>query len=132
MYIKVTAAFQSDEQPDFEGMGLKATEDDFDNCIWDFLWIDYQSIITMNINDAGYTNVDLLNGQRWSVKESPSKVKELCNQERLDKSIGESHSFVSFSGKDSIYIVHVNGKKVYSSKDRRDAYLFLAQLNQNA
>lgn len=78
MFIKLTAAFQSDDQPDFEGMGLKATESDFDTCIWDYLWIEYQSIITMNVNNAGYTNVDLLNGQRWSVKETPEDIAHQC------------------------------------------------------
>lgn len=78
MYITLTAAFQSEEQPDFESLGITPSEEDFEDVFWDDLDIMYDGIAAMNENSAGNTNIYLFNGQKWTVKEPREQIKRLC------------------------------------------------------
>lgn len=78
MFIKLTAAFRAEGQPDFEELGIKPATDDFDDSDWEPLFIHHDYIATMNVNDMGNTNVSLITGVIWSVKESPEEIAILC------------------------------------------------------
>lgn len=78
MYIKLTAAFQSEDQPDYEGLGIEPKDEDFENVDWDTLHVMYDGIATMNINSSGNTNICLFNGQKWTVSETPEQINKKC------------------------------------------------------
>lgn len=78
MFIQLTAAFRAEGQPDFEELGITPVADDFDDVDWETLFVHHDYIATMNVNDNGDTNVDLITGVRWSVKESPEEISILC------------------------------------------------------
>lgn len=78
MFIRLTAAFRSAGQPDFEELGITPVADDFDDVDWEPLFVHHDYISTMNVNDQGNTNVCLITGVTWSVKESPKEISSLC------------------------------------------------------
>lgn len=84
MFIVLTAVFRSDDQPDFESMGITPEIKDFGDSIWDDLYVRIDHISTMNINDTGTTNIFLINGDKWSVKESPQEIVRMCKDKQSD------------------------------------------------
>jgi hypothetical protein len=62
------AAFKDDDQIDFEELGITPTREDFENSVWKELWINPKSIVSMWENDTGNTNIQLTDGDVWSVK----------------------------------------------------------------
>lgn len=74
MFITLTAAYRSEAQPDFEGMGIEPTPQDFEEVEWDELTIYYDYICSLGASDSGYTNIYLINGQQWTVKESKEEI----------------------------------------------------------
>lgn len=80
MFITLTASFRDEDQPDFEGMGIIPRGEDFEDSVWEDLYVHIDHITTMNINDAGTTNIYLINGEKWSVKESPQEIARMCKE----------------------------------------------------
>lgn len=74
MYITLTAAFQSEEQPDYETLGITPGPEDFNDVDWMPLHVHYDYIATVNENEAGTTNLILITGEKWTVQESPSDI----------------------------------------------------------
>lgn len=73
-FIELTASFRSDGQPDFEALGIEVDEDDFDNSEWLPIFINVNNIETINENNSGSTNISMISGGLWSVKESTNEV----------------------------------------------------------
>lgn len=80
MFIELTAAFRNEDQPNFEELGIKVSSEDMQNAFWDSLWIEYRSIVTMNVNSDGDTNISLLDGNVWTVKEDPRQINQMCKE----------------------------------------------------
>lgn len=74
MYLSLTAAFQSEDQPDFEQLGITPDDSDFNDVDWETLHVHYNDIVTMYENKAGNTNIIVATGQKWTVKESPDDI----------------------------------------------------------
>lgn len=73
-FIQLTASFRIDGQPDFEALGIDVDEDDFDSSEWLPIFINLDNIETINENNSGSTNISMVSGGRWSVKESTNEV----------------------------------------------------------
>lgn len=87
MFIKLTAAFSSEEQPDYEGMGIVPKADDFEDVEWLDFYVQDDCIVSMNVNDIGDTNIILITGETWRVKETPVQIVELCQSANSKYSI---------------------------------------------
>jgi|AntRauTorckE6833_2_1112554.scaffolds.fasta_scaffold346904_1 uncharacterized protein YlzI (FlbEa/FlbD family) len=76
-FIRLTASFATDSQPDFEKLNIQASPEDMQASDWSTVSVNIAHIQLMHINHAGFTNIQLQGGSKWSVKESVEEIEQL-------------------------------------------------------
>lgn len=80
-FIKIHAAFRSEEEPDFEALGIHEKDEDFSTCDWDPVYINADHISEIFKNKHGYTNVGFISDADFTTCiESPEKIVEMIHR----------------------------------------------------
>jgi len=78
MFIELTTAFKTTEEPDYQELGI-AQSMDWEALDWHPIYINPEYITSVCDTGDGYTNIDTATGVRYTVKETVVEILTLCN-----------------------------------------------------
>lgn len=74
MFIRVTAAFKDENQPDYEQLGIVSSDDEPQ---WKDMHIHHDMIVSIHV-EKGETMLLLMTGEYWAVKQTAENVIDQC------------------------------------------------------